>query len=143
MFVSLYVQHQDYNPKNAIIMVLFRTKRGGIMSQSKEIVTMINNLEKFRTEHNMSQLQFAEAIGMSRSAYTKLVNGETDKLSVDTLKRIYNLTGRLCYQLMEIFTDDYLIIGDLIKDFTPHEMKCMRQFVEVYLETRKRMTDVN
>jgi len=113
------------------------------MSQSKEIVTMINNLEKFRTEHNMSQLQFAEAIGMSRSAYTKLVNGETDKLSVDTLKRIYNLTGRLCYQLMEIFTDDYLIIGDLIKDFTPHEMKCMRQFVEVYLETRKRMTDVN
>lgn len=109
------------------------------MSQSKEMKNMMRNLEMFREQKQMSQAQFAEAIGMSRSAYTKLVNGDTNKLSVDTMKKIYHLTGRLCYQLMEVYTDDYLVLGDLIKDFSPYEMKCMRQFVEVFIETRKRL----
>lgn len=93
--------------------------------QTKDTQTLMLNLEKWRVLNDLTQTEMAEAIGMSLSNYNKLVTGQIDKLSVDSLRAIYDKTGLLCHVLMEIFSDDYLKLSKICKDMTPSELHFM------------------
>lgn len=93
--------------------------------QSKDTQLFMLNLERWRVEHNMPQQDVAEAIGMSYSNYKKLVLGQVDKISIDSLKAVYELTGQLCHMLMEYFEDDYLRLSKICRGMTEAELNLM------------------
>lgn len=106
--------------------------------QSNHTRTMMLNLEKYRIENNLSQTEFARRLKTSKSNYAKMVNGDVDKISADAIKNIYDATGYLCFELMEIYSDDFLRLVSLLHQFSPQEVFFMKQFVEVYLESKRR-----
>lgn len=111
------------------------------MSQSPEMQNLIKNLEMWRADHDMSQGAFAKAIKMSPSTYNKLLAGQISSISADTIKAIYKLTGKMCFQLMESCDDVYLRLLDKLHKMSEQELIYMNQFVDVYLEAKRRMKD--
>lgn len=107
--------------------------------QSKHTQTLIQNLEKFRIKHNLTQAEFAKRLKTSKTRYTNIISGNVDKISADSIKNIYDATGYLCFELMEIYTDDFLKLIKLLHEFSPSEIVFMKQFVEVYLESKGRL----
>lgn len=104
---------------------------------------MILNLEKWRVEHGLSQTDFAKRLKTSKSCYTKLLNGDINKISADAVKIIYDVTGYFCFELMEIYTDDFLKLIRLLRKLSPEEVFFMKQFVSVYLESKGRINNDN
>jgi len=107
-------------------------------TQSKDTRKLVENLEKWRKEHNMSQSDFAKALGGTASTYSKVLSGEVTTIKADTIKRIYLVTGKLCFQLMEAVDDDYLRLLNKLQQLTPREIKYINKVVDVYLEAKKR-----
>lgn len=105
--------------------------------QSKDMQTLINNLEKWRIEHNMSQAAFAKAIKVSPSTYTKLLSGDISTISADTIKAVYFVTGYLCFQLMDVKPDPYLRLGFVSHDLTPAEQEFLISIAELIIKMRK------
>lgn len=132
------------NSENMAIFYYFCFKKdiGGFM-QSKNTQKMMLNLEKWRIEHNLSQAEFSRKLRTSRSNYTKMLNGDISKISADAIKNIYDVTGFLCFELMEIYTDDFLKLIRLLRRLSPEEITFMKQFVSVYLESKGRMNNDN
>jgi len=95
------------------------------MSQSKHMQIFILNLEKWRIEHGLSQVEFAKQIGLSTSTYNKLVSGDVGSIKIDTLKSIYDVTGLLCHMLMGIYDDDFLKLNKICRDMTESELNFM------------------
>lgn len=111
--------------------------------QSLYTQRMMLNLEKWRVEHNLTQTEFAKLLKTSKSNYTKMLSGDINKISADAVKNIYDVTGFLCFELMEIYSDDFLKLIKLLHQFSPSEVKFMKQFVEVYLESKGRLDNEN
>jgi len=108
------------------------------MGQSIETKKLIANLERWRTAHNLSQSEFAKMLGVKPSTYSKVLSGETNKISADTIKAIYDVTGKMCFQLMECRYDEFLRLLDKLQELTPRELAYMNQFVDVYIEAKRR-----
>lgn len=64
---------------------------------------MVNNfgssIEKERMQLGYSQKKMAEALDMSISSYKRIINGETNKISIFTVFHMYKLTKKLGFEL--------------------------------------------
>lgn len=61
-------------------------------------------LENEREKIKITQKQMADKLGISLSTYRRIVNGDTEKLleSIELLKNIYRITGKMMFQVMGI-----------------------------------------
>ncbi len=64
---------------------------------------MVNNfgssIEQERAKLGFSQKRMAEALDMSLSSYKRIINGETNKISIFTVFHMYGLTKKLGFEL--------------------------------------------
>ena len=102
--------------------------------QSKDVQTLILNLERWRVSRDLSQAKMAKKLNISPSKYSKLVSGDRGTVTVDMLKDIYIATGKQCFQLMEFINDDYLRLTDLCSKMTPRQWKFMLEVATSLLE---------
>lgn len=104
--------------------------------QTKETQTLINNLEKWRCANGFSQSEFAKQIGITPAHYSKLLSGDIATINADCIYKIYNITGHLCFQLMEIYTDDFLRLSRICRDMTADELRLMLQIADGIIKLR-------
>lgn len=62
-------------------------------------------LENMRTQKNLSQEEFAEAIGLSRMSYVRRVKGEVDFYLTD-IRNIHNYLGMSDEEFMSVFINE-------------------------------------
>lgn len=81
--------------------------------QSRETKKYMLNLEKWRVEHNMSQRELAKKMNMSASNYNKLVSGDVDNVSLDTMICVYKITGLYVFQMLNYYDTELNRLIDL------------------------------
>ena len=64
------------------------------MNKQEIIDNFSTSLERQRIELGLSQSQMAQKLDLSLSTYKLLVNGQTQKIDVYTLVKLYELTGK-------------------------------------------------
>lgn len=65
------------------------------------------NMEQERIRLGLSQVEMAEALDMSLSAYKRIITGETLKIDLYTIRQMYKLTHKFAYELCND-SDEYL-----------------------------------
>lgn len=107
--------------------------------QSKDVQTIVTNLERWRASRDLTQAQMAKKLNISPSKYSKLVSGERGTVTAEMLKDIYLATGQQCFQLMEFINDDYLRLTDLCSKMNPQQWKFMLEMAKslIKLEEEK------
>lgn len=101
--------------------------------QSKETQTLVLNLEKWRVQKGMSQAEMAKSINLSISTYSRLISGETNNLSADTIRAIYKTTGRMCFELMECDDDEYLRLVKLCHNLNEKELRYFLHTIQDFI----------
>lgn len=71
--------------------------------QSKEMKKYMLTLESWRVDHDMSQREMAKKLKMSPSNYSKLVSGDIDSVSLDTIVLVHKVTGLYVFQMMSYY----------------------------------------
>lgn len=69
------------------------------MDKQELVHNFIENVEKSRISMGLTQQQMAKELGMSISGYKKMVLGQTSKIDLYIAERMYNLTGKMFYEL--------------------------------------------
>ena len=107
--------------------------------QSKEVQTIVLNLERWRVSRNLSQTEMAKRLNISPSKYSKLISGENGTVTAEMLKDIYLATGKQCFQLMEFINDDYLRLTDLCSKMSPDEWRFMLEVATNLMELEEKI----
>lgn len=92
--------------------------------------TFAINLEKERHKLNYSQAKMAAALDMSLSTYKNLIDGNTSNGSLYTLYKIYKLTGKLSFEMIEEDIKEREII-DYYRALTEHQRNYIRAVCDV------------
>lgn len=72
------------------------------MTKQELIDNFSTNIEKQRIELGLSQAEMAQKLDLSLSTYKLLVNGQTHKIDVYTLVKLYELTGKFAFEFLGI-----------------------------------------
>lgn len=75
----------------------------------------VKNIEKERVQLGMTQTQMAEKLGLSVSGYKKIVAGETAKIDINIALRMYELTGKLLFELCGLQSFDLSFFRKYLK----------------------------
>lgn len=96
-------------------------------------------VEKYLTEHKMSQRQFAKKCGMSSGYISMIVNGVNPRSNtpiVPTLKSLNGIARGMNMTIDELFlaVDDMLVEMNVDKNFSPNiaERERISEFVELF-----------
>lgn len=73
------------------------------------------NLERERVAKNIAQDKWAAKLGMSLSAYKRLINGMTSKINFSMLPRLYANTGKLLFEFCDLSSKPLSLIRKLMK----------------------------
>lgn len=87
------------------------------------------NLERERTILSLTQQQMATELGMSLSAYKRLITCATDKVDLYALHRLYLLTGKLAYEYTSI-SDPYLNLKQKIAKLSPASLTYIDSLID-------------
>lgn len=104
--------------------------------QSKDMQTLMLNLEKWRVEHCISQAEMARRISLTPSTYSKLLSGDISTISADTIRDIYRTTGYMCYMLMDIYDDPFLRMGRNARKLTQEDLITVSEMLFTYMRTK-------
>lgn len=72
------------------------------MTKQEIIDNFSTSLERQRIELGLSQSKMANKLDLSLSTYKSLVNGQTQKIDVYTLVKLYELTGKFACEFLDI-----------------------------------------
>lgn len=99
------------------------------MDRQSITTNFLNNLEKERICENLSQANWAEKLGMSLSSYKRLISGETSKIDLMTAFKMYELTGKMAFELGEQF-DSTLDVISKLKKLSPRQLKFIDSIID-------------
>lgn len=89
----------------------------------------LNNLERERLINNLSQANWAEKLGMSLSSYKRLINRDTSKIDLMTAFKMYELTGKMAFELGEQSNSELKVISKL-KQLSPRQLKFIDSIID-------------
>ena len=101
-------------------------------SDLNEIVFLerfVKNLEIERVSLGFSQKEMADWLDMSVSTYKRVVNGETGVKGLYTLAVLYYLTGKFCFEFVEV-SDDLLDLVSKLKELPTEDLRVVDVLVE-------------
>lgn len=70
------------------------------MTKIEIIQNFVRSMEHERYRRGLTQAEMANKLGMSASAYRKLINGETLNINIHTVATMEKMTGKLLYELV-------------------------------------------
>ncbi|MBR1391699.1 MAG: DNA-binding protein [Lachnospiraceae bacterium] len=71
------------------------------MTKKQLFENFIVNMERERIRLGLTQVQMAQKLDMSPSAYKKKLSGETQSIDLYTAYLLYHLSGKWCYELID------------------------------------------
>lgn len=97
-----------------------------------------DNMEMDRVKLGLTQKQMADKLGMSLSAYKRIITCATDKIDLYVIYRLYKLTGKLAYEYTNI-TDPYLELKKKIMGLSP----CQISYIDALVDFEKSFMTLN
>lgn len=91
------------------------------------------NIESERIRLGLTQAQMAEAIGMSLSSYKRMLSGEMNLRASLVIRNLYFLTGKYCWEFMEIKTPD-LALSKKIRKLSPEQIEVVGKLVDLLIK---------
>lgn len=70
------------------------------MTKIEIVENFVKNMETERYRRGFTQAEMASKLGMSTSAYRKLISGETLNIGIYTITTMEKMTGKLLYELV-------------------------------------------
>ena len=98
--------------------------------------TFMRNIEIEREKLNFTQMQMANAIGMSLSSYKRMINGEMNLRASIVIKNLYFLTGKCCHEFMEIETPE-LALSQKVRQLNDESRRLIEPLIDYILDNQK------
>ncbi len=90
------------------------------------------NVELERVRLGYSQAKMAKALDMSLSSYKRILTGETSRIDIYTVHRLYHLTERLGFEYVGD-PDPYLDTFQCMRKLSRTQLRMIRSFIEFEL----------
>lgn len=90
------------------------------------------NMEQERIRLGLSQVEMAEALDMSLSAYKRIITGETLKIDLYTIRQMYKLTHKFAYELCND-SDEYLDMIHHLRELPPNRLRSLDAIIDFEL----------
>lgn len=87
------------------------------------------NLEKERYGLNLTQKEMASELGLSLSSYKRIISFETDKVALFVLYRLYQLTTKSAFELLEI-PNPYLRVINKLKGLSDEQLSFVEEIID-------------
>ncbi|MCM1106417.1 MAG: helix-turn-helix domain-containing protein [Blautia sp.] len=110
------------------------------MTRNELIESFAMNMEKERMDLDYSQVQMAKALDVSISTYKRILNGESTKIDLYMMYRMYLLTNKLGCGLGSV-NDPYLDIFDKLRHLSEQQLRFIRSIVNFELDFTKDLHD--
>lgn len=109
------------------------------MTKQEILRNFADNVEKERHRLGLTQAQMAKKLEMSTSGYKKMISGETSRIDIYVLYLMYNLTGRLFFEMINMPVAEESLIREL-KGLTFKQLEFVQSLVNFerhFLEAHK------
>lgn len=83
------------------------------MTKQEILRNFADNVEEERHKLGLTQAQMAKKLEMSTSGYKKMISGETSRIDIYVLYLMYNLTGRLFFEMINMPVAEESLIREL------------------------------
>ena len=90
------------------------------------------NIEVERVRLGLTQSQMADAIGMSLSSYKRMLAGEMNLRASLVIRNLYYLTGKCCWEFMEIESPD-LNLSKKIRNLSSEQIEVVSKLVDLLI----------
>lgn len=94
------------------------------------------NMEKERVTLGYSQDKMAKSLGISLSAYKRILTGESAKIDIYIIYQMYRLTNKLGYELGQI-TDPYLEVFDHLRRLSLRQLNFISAIIDFELKFKE------
>lgn len=91
------------------------------------------NIEVERVRLGLTQSQMADSIGMSLSSYKRMLAGEMNLRASLVIRNLYFLTGKYCWEFMEIKTPG-LDLSKKIRKLSPEQINVVTKLVDLLIK---------
>lgn len=96
------------------------------------------NLEKERIRLGLSQKELADKLELSLSSYKRLINGETERIDLYIAYKLYQLTGKLAYEFLDV-SETYLDLKKKIIGLSASQLA----FIDAMIDFEKAFSEVH
>lgn len=99
------------------------------MERNQLIESFLENIEKQRVALHLTQQQMAQKLEMSLSGYKKLIAGETAKIDMVLVHRLYELTGQFMCEMVDMPVPEVQLIRKYQK-LSPSQQKFVEDIID-------------
>lgn len=99
------------------------------MERNELIKIFLENIEKERVALRLTQQQMAQKLGMSLSGYKKMIAGETAKIDMVLVHRLYELTGQFMCEMVGMSVPEVKLIRKYQK-LSPSQQKFVEDIID-------------
>lgn len=102
------------------------------MNDMECLDNLCKNIEVERVKLGYSQAQMAKAIGMSLSSYKRMLAGEMNLRASIVLKNLYFLTGKSCWEFMELHSP-ILDVSKKLRLLNPSQLAAVNTIIDLFI----------
>lgn len=99
------------------------------MTREEMIKRFALNIERERFKRGLSQAQMANKLEMSLASYKRLITCSVEKIDLYTVYRLYQLTGKLAYEFLDI-SETNLNVKSKIANLSPSQLSFIDGLIE-------------
>lgn len=97
------------------------------------------NMEQERIRLGLSQIEMAEALDMSLSAYKRIITGETLKIDLYTIRLMYKLTHKFAHELCNE-SDEFSDAIHHLRELPPSRLKTINAIIDFEMNFHRNNT---
>ena len=104
------------------------------MTKNEIVMNFVSNMELERNKRGLTQSEMAKKLEMSTSAYRKIINLETQNISIYTMYLMYKMTGKFLYELVnkEVEASEIIRSGRNLSERQKQFVKSIIEFEEQF-----------
>lgn len=72
------------------------------MNKYDLVNNFVQNMETERYNRGLTQVEMAKILEMSPSAYRKIISGDTNNISINTIFKMHDLTGQYLFEMADV-----------------------------------------
>ena len=88
------------------------------------------NIERERFNRGLSQAKMAQKLDMSLASYKRLITCSVEKIDLYTAYRLYQLTGKLAYEFLDVSGNSVLDVKSKIVGLSPSQLSFIDGLIE-------------
>ena len=88
------------------------------------------NIERERFNRGLSQAQMAKKLDMSLASYKRLITCSVERIDLFTAYRLYQLTGKLAYEFLDVSDNSVLNVKSKILGLSPSQLSFIDGLIE-------------